>query len=82
MQYIGQTERSLKERIQEHLGYIQTEKCNQPTGNHFNLDGHVIHYVRVTVLEKLHKTNRATREVRESMHTQNFHSELAGMNNP
>ena len=80
LQYIGQTERSLQERIQEHLGYIRNEKLNQATGHHFNLDGHFIHDFRVTILEKVHKTDRATREIRESLHIQNFHSELDGIN--
>ena len=80
MQYIGQSERTLKERIQEHLGYIRTEKCNKATGDHFNLDGHFIYDLKVTVIEKLHKTDRATREVRESMYIQDFHTELEGMN--
>ena len=45
----------------------------------FNLDGHFIHDLRVTVIEKWHKTDKATREVRESMHIINFHSKLSGM---
>ena len=80
MQYIGQSERTLKERIQEHLGYIRNEKCNKATGDHFNSDGHFIYDLKVTVIEKLHKTDRATREVRESMFIQDFHTELEGMN--
>ena len=72
--YIGDTERELKERIQEHLGYIRNGKINQATGDHFNLDGHFIFDMKVTVIEKLHKTDRATREIRESMYIQDFHS--------
>ena len=79
-QYIGQTERELKERIQEHLGYIRNSKLNQATGEHFNLDGHFIFDMKVTVIEKLHKTDRATREIRESMYIKDFHSELSGIN--
>ena len=79
-QYIGQTDRTLQERIQEHLGYIRNEKLNQATGEHFNLDGHFIHDMRISVIEKLHKTDRATREIRESMYIQSFHSELDGIN--
>ena len=79
-QYIGQTDRTLQERIQEHLGYIRNEKLNKATGEHFNLDGHFIHDMRISVIEKLHKTDRATREIRESMYIQSFHSELDGIN--
>ena len=67
LQYIGQSERTLKERIQEHLGYIRNEKIDKATGEHFNSDGHFIHDLRVSVIEKLHKTDRATREVREKI---------------
>ena len=79
-QYIGQTDRTLKERIQEHLGYIRNEKLNHATGEHFNLDGHFIFDMKVKVIEKLHKTDRATREIRESMFIQEFESELYGIN--
>ena len=50
------------------------------TGEHFNLDGHFIFDMKVTVIEKLHKTDRATREIRESMYIRDFHSELSGIN--
>ena len=79
-QYIGQTDRTLKERIQEHLGYIRNEKLNQATGEHFNLDGHFIYDMKVKVIEKVHKTDRATREIRESMFIADFKSELEGIN--
>ena len=79
-QYIGQTARELKDRIKDHLGYIRNRKLNEATGEHFNLDGHFIYDMKVKVIEKLHKTDRATREIRESMYIQDFHSELAGIN--
>ena len=40
LQYIGQTTRSLDERVREHIGYIRNLHTNQPTGEHFNLPGH------------------------------------------
>ena len=51
-QYIGQTGRSLKERISEHLGYIQNSKITEPTGAHFNLPGHNISMLRASVIQK------------------------------
>ena len=80
LQYIGQTERELKTRIQEHLGYVRNERIIKATGEHFNLDGHFIHDMKVKVLEKLYKTDRATREIREKMYIQDFHTELEGIN--
>ena len=74
------THASKKEIIQEHLSYIQTKMVSQTTWDHFNFYGHFIHDFKVTILEKVHKTDRATRETRESMFIQNFHTELDGIN--
>ena len=79
MQYIGQTERQLKTRIQEHLGYVRNERIIKATGEHFNLDGHFIHDMKVKVVEKLYKTDR-TRDFREKMYIQDFYTELEGIN--
>ena len=35
--YIGETERKLKDRICEHIGYINTKNTNQPAGQHFHM---------------------------------------------
>ena len=42
MKYIGETERTLKERVCEHIGYINTKKLNEPACEHFNLIGHTM----------------------------------------
>ena len=39
-QYVGQTYRTYRERIQEHLGYIRRKRMETATGKHFNLPGH------------------------------------------
>ena len=39
-QYIGQTCRTYRERIQEHKGYIRRKRMETATGKHFNLPGH------------------------------------------
>ena len=51
LQYIGQTTRSLDERVREHIGYIRNLHTNQPTGEHFNLHGHELYYLKVSVLQ-------------------------------
>jgi hypothetical protein len=38
--YIGESERTLKDRISEHIGYIRTGKLDKATGIHFNQKGH------------------------------------------
>ena len=54
LQYIGQTTRSLDERVREHIGYIRNLHTNKPTGEHFNLPGHELTgHLKVSVLEKV-----------------------------
>ena len=53
LQYIGQTTRSLDERVREHIGYIRNLYTNQATGEHFNLSGHELYHLKVSVLEKV-----------------------------
>ena len=53
LQYIGKTERTLCERIQEHLGYIRIKHFNQTIGGHFNSLGHKIHHLKASILEIL-----------------------------
>ena len=50
-QYIGETDRSLKDRISEHKGYIRTKKLNQATGAHFNLPGHSVSDMTVMAIQ-------------------------------
>ena len=78
-EYIGQTGRSLAKRFEEHRGYINN-KTNDPTGIHFNLPGHQISDMQITVLENVFSQSRAVREERESMHIREFETEYRGMN--
>ena len=34
--YIGMSSRKFQTRFSEHLGYIKSEKCSEPSGEHFN----------------------------------------------
>ena len=42
--YIGESERTLKDIVCEHLGYINTKRTDQPAGRHFNMRGHHIRH--------------------------------------
>ena len=64
-QYIGQSNRSLKERLREHLNYI--DKNTEATGKHFNLLGQSKWDLKATVLEKVHDREVWVREERESL---------------
>ena len=53
LQYVGETDHTLKERFSEHNGYVRTKKVSQTTGAHFNLPGHSIDDMRIMAIEKI-----------------------------
>ena len=77
-QYIGQTSKSLKERLSQHLGYA--DRNVEATGRHFNLPGHSKSDLRITVLEKIHDKAVWVREEIESMHIRKSNTYYKGMN--
>ena len=78
--YIGETERKLKCRICEHLGYINTRNTTQPAGLHFNLPGHSKTDMKVTILEKQFKLDPEYRKERESFLIRKFNTLRRGPN--
>ena len=49
--YIGETKRMLRFRLADHRGYISRGDKEKATCDHFNLPGHSLADLRVTVLE-------------------------------
>ena len=78
--YIGETERKLKDRICEHIGYIKTNRTEQATGNHFNQNGHQLSDMKVTVLEHVKKSDPEYRKERETYLISKFNTFYGGMN--
>ena len=79
-QYIGQTGReTIRKRFLEHLGYAW-RKENKSTGIHFNLPGHSITDMTISVLEQVNQNNRLYREARESYIIEKFNLKYQGMN--
>ena len=76
LQYIGQTTRSLDERVREHIGYIRNLHLNQPAREHFNLPGHELVHLKVSVLEKVWDLERSLLDVREYEYIRDFMIEL------
>ena len=58
IKYIGETERTLKERVGEHKNYIRQKHLNQPTGEHFNQPGHSIDNLGETKCKIIQKRKR------------------------
>ena len=80
MNYIGESERTLKDRISEHIGYVRTKKLNQATGHHFNQPGHSLADLKVIALEKVHSSDPFYRKERESYLIRKFNTYYKGIN--
>ena len=79
-QYIGETERSLKERFSEHKGYVNTKNMTKATGIHFNEKGHKISDMQISILEKVFNEDPQFRKQRERMYIQKFNTKYKGLN--
>ena len=74
LQYIGESERTLRERFSEHKGYVVNNKLTKATGEHFNSKGHKASDMRVTVLEKKFQLRSCSKKgKRKILHQQNEH---------
>ena len=80
MQYIGETERSLQERFSEHKQYVTTRQTSKATGLHFNLPGHSVSDMKVTILEKVHSQDPLVRKEREELYIRKFNTKYKGLN--
>ena len=80
IQYIGESQRSLQDRIAEHRGYIFNSVTSKTTGEHFNLPGHNLSHMEVTVLEKIKNIDAQFRKQREQMWIEKFNTKYKGLN--
>jgi hypothetical protein len=58
LQYVGQTGRTLADRINDHLSTIRTKK-SKPIALHFNLPNHSIRDFAITAIEKIPEGNNS-----------------------
>ena len=79
-QYIGESERTLRERFAEHKGYVSTRNFSKTTGMHFNEKGHSVSDMTITIVEKLFNQNPLFRKEREKMYIQKFNTQYKGLN--
>ena len=78
-QYIGQTSRRLKDRVQEHVRSIRRNENS--VGQHFNGPGHALKDLEVSVLEKVIPRTRSLLETREDLWIKTFRCVIPnGMN--
>jgi hypothetical protein len=78
--YIGETDRELKDRISEHIGYVNTNKLDKVTGNHFNQPGHSKSNMKITIIEKVKSEETQYRKEREKFLIRKFNTFYCGLN--
>lgn len=74
MVYVGETSRSLKERLKEHEADVRLGRC-KPMSDHFNNQGHSSKDIGVTVLETINDASRYYRLIREIEWIKTFQTE-------
>lgn len=62
-QYVGESGRTLAQRITDHISYIKLKK-DTATGLHFNLEGHNINHLTVIPIEQIHITTEEATNIR------------------
>ena len=79
-QYIGETEHTLRERFLQHRGYVRRKENDRSTGHHFNLPGHNMSHMTISVLERINSSDPQIRETRESYWIEQFELLTKGIN--
>ena len=77
---MGESNRSLQSRFSEHLGYVRNQQICKATGEYFNMKGHQIIDMEISIIEKLHNTSDLFRKQREKMFIQKFNTKYMDMN--
>ena len=70
----------MQAKFSEHRGYVVNKMLKKATGNHFNLPGHTVSDMQVTILEKIHNKDVNFRKNREKMFIQQFNTKYKGLN--
>ena len=78
--YIGESKRSIAERFSEHKGYVNKIFPKEATGVHFNLPGHKVSDMKITILQKLYTENTEYRKEKEKYLINKFNTFYKGIN--
>ena len=78
--YIGETKRSMKHRLADHRGYIVNKHVDKATGAHYNLPGHSLANLKITILEQVRYNDDAYRKEREKYFIRRFDTFNRGIN--
>ena len=80
MQFIGESKRSLQERVSEHKAYVVNKHLTKATGAHYNTPGHSVSDMQVSIIEKVHNTDPLIRKEREELFIRKFNTKYKGLN--
>ena len=78
--YIGETKRTLRSRLAEHRGYVKNKQTDKATGKHFNLPGHTVANLKISVIEQVRYNLDLYRKEREEFYIRKFNTFNDGMN--
>ena len=67
-------------RFSQHRGYVNNQKMDKATGAHFNLPGHKLSDMRVSIIEKVYSNDPKMLEARESHFIKKFNTKYKGIN--
>ena len=70
----------LRARLAEHRGYVVNKTTERATGAHFNLPGHSLSNMKITVLEQVKLKDESYRKERETYFINKFNTYHVGMN--
>ena len=79
-QYIGKTTDPLTKRFGAHRGYVRNKLLAKATGAHFNLPGHQMSDMSITVVEKIYNQNPLFLREREAVNINLFNVKDQGIN--
>ena len=66
--------------LADHHGYVINQITSKATGAHFNLPGHSLADMSITVIEQTKNNNKQYRKERESFFIRKFNTYHKGMN--
>ena len=70
----------MKHRLSEHWGYVYNQVKSVATGEHFNLPGHSLANIKITILEQVKKNDILYRKEREKYLINKFNTYYQGLN--
>ena len=80
LQYIGESDQTVRKRFLQHRGYVRRHEKEKGTGLHFNLPGHNMADMTISVLERISNPDPAYRKERERHYIALFESFRKGIN--